>query len=320
MYKFNNILDYNTYIMETKWQNISKEEDNIVITDVNGEEYTVSDKNNADNINRIANRSLNADIVKLCGNMPYLEDLYGDNKTIHPLYNEKSKKFESLVSDSDFGYISYESLNLKEGVTDEEIENLFILDGEKMKKEGANKENIGKGEVLLSCLFPDVKITPKKTVSSKDILRPDCQTDNYIIEIKTNGAQFAFSDGLDDSSKNIQELIDQHNIDELKTLTYNSLAKSILERLKNVNKPLIFICYDNEKLGRKLRSSKTTGFFWLKYDSTKEKAEDLIERLKSVIEFSDEVAEHKNKFTIVAKKVNEPKDAKLICYCSAFKE
>ena len=300
MYKFHNILDYDSYLKED-WEYISKSKDgNISIKKLGDEPISVENQDDIDDINQVANRAIDDNIKKFCGGITEFEMKYGDKKIIHQLYvneteKETPKKFDDLIDkENTFGYISLDTLNLKDPPTYE----LFNL----------HPGTIGNGEVLLPCMFPDVRLSRR---TFREEQTKDCETDTYDIEIKSRGSEFYFKD-----YKNTNDIIKTYQtrasfVENKRNLICTPIAEYIIERYKN--KPLIFICYDNDA------NKIPTGFFWLKYTGEEkegEKKEALIDTIDNLVTLDGQTAQHTNKFSIVASK----EKPELICYCSLFDE
>ena len=132
------------------------------------------------NLDRIIKRLQNKIIDKVCGGVRNLENNFGDNKIIHLLYNDDSKKLASIIDEKKvYGYVNFEKdLGLK---NTSDIKSIFeqISNG------------VGKGEVLLSCLFQDVRMKNRESDNSEE--RGDCAIINdnsilYHIEVKSADA------------------------------------------------------------------------------------------------------------------------------------
>ena len=297
MSNLKNIKDFDSYLEEEKkWKYIYNSDQGIIVKDIDGEKHQISDNEDIDDIHQVARRVINDDIKKFCGGITEFEMKYGNDKIIHQLYineteKEKPKKFDDLIDaeNKTYGYVSLNDLNLKE----EPSIDLFYL----------HPGSIGNGEVLLPCLFPDVRLSRR---TFREEQTKDCESDNYDIEVKSRGSEFKFEE-----NKGTKDIAKQYKtVDKIKELVYEPLADYIIHRYNNPPKdkprPLIFICYDNEK------GKVPTGFFWLKYSG--EGISTLIETLQSVIDFKDESGEHSYKFSIVAE------GEKLISYCSLFNQ
>ena len=178
------------------------------------------------NLDRIIKRLQNKIIDKVCGGVRNLENNFGDNKIIHLLYNDDSKKLASIIDEKKvYGYVNFEKdLGLK---NTSDIKSIFeqISNG------------VGKGEVLLSCLFQDVRMKNRESDNSEE--RGDCAiiNDNGMINDGDSVIAFNFRpDRLRElfsalSNKDYQ-CFDRTIVNELKVVTMMPVADTV--KCKNI--------------------------------------------------------------------------------------
>jgi len=252
----------------------------------------ITDEEDKKDIYQAAKRALEKNMKKLCGGIERFEQQYGD--IIIPLYLANANKFKTIINKSSFGYVSFNDLKLKSKLKSK-IKDIFVL------KEGT----VGKGEVLLACLFSDVYISRRTHRSGQT---NDCEIPGkYRIEVKTKGSEF---DAPSKSNNYKQHCVDM-------------ISDYIIKRYnENESTPLIFICFDNyqttplkkDESGKcsVLTTDSPSGFFWLKYNGDENELKNI---LSDNIKLLWAAGEHKNKFSITADHTGG-----LICYCSLFKE
>lgn len=274
---------------------ISINEWNVVMDNPEGlfiDDEEITDEEDKKDIYQAVKRALEKNMKKLCGGVETLEQEYGEKIT--PLYLTKSNKLATLVRNNSFGYISFET-NLKLKLRfKHKINDIFEL------KVGT----IGKGEVLLACLFPDVYISRRTFRSGQT---NDCEIPGkYRIEVKTKGSEFPAP----------KESVDY------KQYCVDTISQYIVERYNEQDDtPLIFVCFDNYKIGNlkkgevgkcSVLTDVPKGFFWLKYTGNEEELRSILYNNISLLWAA---GQHKNKFSITGEQ-----DGGIICYNSLFKD
>lgn len=227
-----NIKDFDT------WSTIKRDSDGIIVDD--DEKHKITDDDDLDDINQVIKRALSDDMKKMCGGIRRLETEY-ENDKIYPLYKENSKKFSDIISVSECGYCSInDDLKIK---SNKKIEKLFAF----------NPGTVGKGEVLMSCIFPDVKLSRRKFKDEKsDNQTPDCEYPDGFIEAKSFGSEFEY----------IEKHKEKENIDK-------NFLYSIVHHMKkrcHLDKNTVFVFFDNDEGKDNVR-----GFFWIKCGKSTEK-------------------------------------------------
>ena len=277
MSTMHNIKDYNTYLTEIKnWSSVKKKKDCLWINN----DIKITDQDDIDDINQSIKRSMVNDMKKLCGGVRKFEVQYEEG-IIKPLYDNESKTFSEIIEKEPYGYYKMDP--------EKSISDIFNLKG----------GTVGKGEVLMSCLFPDVKLSRRRFKDDDaDRKTPDCEFKEGHIEVKTGGSEFKIDKDISDYKK--------YCIDKI--------SEYITSRYKD--RTLVFVCFDNSTITEGVNTKVTpNGFFWIKYEGDEE---NLKNNLDGVIVLNETSGEHKNRFSIVAKKdENHPG---IICYCSLFKD
>ena len=280
-----NIKDYDTYLMEIKkWNSVQRKRGYLLVNN----KIRITDKDDIDDISQTIKRSTTDDMKKLCGGVRKFEVQY-ENGIINPLYNKKSQTFSELIEESPYGYYKIDP--------EKPISDIFNLKG----------GTVGKGEVLMSCLFPDVKLTRRKFKDDESDRRtPDCEFEGGCIEVKTGGSEFRIDKSVNNYKKEDDTI-------DYTAYCVDKISEYILSRYNK--QPLVFVCFDNSNIFEGVNTMVTpNGFFWIKYEGD---TESLKKNLKDVIIISEKSGEHKNRFSIVAKR--DEVNPRIICYNSLFK-
>ena len=239
MYKMNNILNYDSFLKEAKdWKKMSKLENGTIEID----ETPIQDENDIEKLNRTISRIEDKNIDWFCGGKKELEKEYGN--IIQPIENRK-EFLKTIDVNKDHGYVSLEKTINPDVETKNVIKSIF----------GLHPGDIGKGEVLLPCIFSDIRMKNREDSEKGDCAVVD--TDNkiqYHIEVKSAGSGFTYFDMSKDEKYNYAYSIAKHII-------------SRYQRNKNDMCETIFIFFDNSFGGEGVDSRKgnneVKGFWWI---------------------------------------------------------
>lgn len=251
-----NIKDYKTFLFEKNrkspdsWSTISKKEDGIHIDD------TPVDKYGEKILTRTIKRVKNTSMDKLCGGVQSVEsEIDKRNKIKCSRRKHTLQDVLKLTDSTPVGTCGYVKLN--------DSDNLFQI----------NPKSIGKGEVLLSWAFPDVRMKNRDEEEIGDCAIYDPSIDIYDgkdidieknvlynIEVKSGGSEFRLRDP-EETKDHYAEAITDH----------------IISRYRTNKKPLIFIFFDN-----KIHSTDFNGFFWIHCGTSKSDKDKILETIKKV--------------------------------------
>lgn len=247
MSKLQNIQDYPTYI--TEWKTVKNNNGKFWI-DGN---HKVTDPDDIDDINQAIKRSLTDDMKKICGGIRRLETDY-EKKDIEPIYNSDSDTFSKVISDGDCGYYQI--------VDNPKVPKLFSM----------NVSTLGKGEVLMACLFPDVKLCRRKFKDEEsDKQTPDCECTDCYIEIKSACSEFIYKEDGEDKIHNYVNSI----VDHMKSRCH-------------IDKDTTFVFFDNTRNSNRKGNDDPKGFFWIKCGKkNEENTNELVELLKKNVKIGE---------------------------------
>lgn len=256
MYRMKHILDYKSYLTED-WKSIRKDKKGNVRLD----KKKITNPYELNILNRAIDRIEDENLDLFCGTIPELEDKY--KKGIIRQIDTQSLK--SIVEDSKsgYGYVNLENYG-------DEIKPIFDL----------HPRDIGKGEVLLPCIYSDVRMKSREKREKGDCAIIDDKNNIiYHIEVKSAGSGFKM---VFDETKTIPE-----NQDEKHYPYAYSIAKHIVSRYqrdKNDEKETIFIFFDNG-LEKRIGNNDVKGFWWvnvghIKNSKDPKQIEEIAKKLK----------------------------------------
>ena len=232
MNKFNNILDFDSFrILE--WETVSKKGEDVKIDD-----KTIENDYDKKLLSRAVNRIQDKNIDWFCGGSKSLEQEYDkDDSCIKELLNlnQTRPKLKDLMA-GESGYVDISKLDIDMSV----VKKVF----------GLHPDDIGKGEVLLPCLFSDVRMKNREEKEKGDCALVDEKSNIiYHIEVKSAGAGFKYEQIGKTNEENYAYSIAKH-------------ISSRYQKDKEDKKQTIFIFFDNELKGR-IGDDNVKGFFWI---------------------------------------------------------
>lgn len=220
MYRMKNIL-----VLED-WETISKRDGKIMIDNT-----PIDNEHDVDKINRTISRIEDKNIDWFCGGNKNLEQAY--DSIIRPI-GDRPKLYDFI--NPDCGYVSFEEM----GLNLDEIRPIF----------GLHPDDIGKGEVLLPCIFSDVRMKNREEREKGDCAIVDNDNSTlYHIEVKSAGSGFTYFDVSDEEKYNYAYSITKHIV-------------SRYQRDKNDKNETIFIFFDNG-LEKRIGNNNVKGFWWI---------------------------------------------------------
>lgn len=240
MYKMKNILNYDSFLDEAKdWKKLSKSKNGTIKID----RTPIQDERDIEKLNRTISRIEDKNIDWFCGSKKELEKEYGN--IIKPIENRK--ELIGFIKKDDHGYVSLKDIIGLDSnpETINSIKSIF----------GLHPGDIGKGEVLLPCIFSDVRMKNREDSEKGDCAVVDVNNNiMYHIEVKSAGSGFTYFDMSKDKKYNYAYSIAKHII-------------SRYQRNKNDKCETIFIFFDNSFGGEGVDSRKgnneVKGFWWI---------------------------------------------------------
>lgn len=270
MYKMNNILNYDSFLKEAKdWKKLSKLKNGTIEID----ETPIEDEKDIEKLNRIISRIEDKNIDWFCGGKKELEKEYGN--IIQPIENRKLF-LKTIDVKENHGYVSLESIINPDIKTKNVIKSIF----------GLHPDDIGKGEVLLPCIFSDIRMKNREDKEKGDCAVVDMNNNiQYHIEVKSAGSGFTYFDVSKNEKYNYAYSIAKHII-------------SRYQRNKDDKCQTIFIFFDNSFGGEGVDSRKgnndVKGFWWINVGilTQDKKSEQLNEISSKLMEYiNDEFGE-----------------------------
>lgn len=270
MYKMNNILNYDSFLKEAKdWKKLSKLKNGTIEID----ETPIEDEKDIEKLNRIISRIEDKNIDWFCGGKKELEKEYGN--IIQPIENRKLF-LETINVKKNHGYVSLENIINPDIKTKNVIKSIF----------GLHPDDIGKGEVLLPCIFSDIRMKNREDKEKGDCAVVDMNNNiQYHIEVKSAGSGFTYFDVSKNEKYNYAYSIAKHII-------------SRYQRNKDDKCQTIFIFFDNSFGGEGVDSRKgnndVKGFWWINVGRLTQgkKSEQLNEISSKLMEYiNDEFGE-----------------------------
>ena len=243
MSTMHNIKDFNTYLFE--WKNLKKGNKGTLFLD----NKVVNDEKDIKRILRTMSRVEDKNKDRFCGTVRKIEDFY-DEKDIYTISNQY--KLADLLT-GDYGYVEFDKIFPSDKIG--KIQKMFSIYG----------DDVGKGEVLLPCLFSDVRMKNREDREKGDCAIFDGSQDNiiYHIEVKSAGSGFTYKEIKSNNGVESEEEMESN-------LTYNyaySIAYHIVSRYQkdaNDKRETLFIFFDNG-LNTKTRTGnqEVKGFWWI---------------------------------------------------------
>lgn len=260
MNKFRNILDYNSFKILEDWEKATKTKDgNITIDDTENGNISVGNTNDKEKLNRVISRIQDKNIDWFCGGNENLEKEYAkENNSIKQWLESNPNRLKFLEQiEGESGYINIKNI-INNPKQIKIIKNIFNL----------NPDDIGKGEVLLTCLFSDIRMKNREDKEKGDCAVVD--KDNniiYHIEVKSGGSGFQYIDKFNIDPEFKSDIKKNIKSDNGK-IRYNyaySIAKHIVSRFQKDKKDeneTLFIFFDN-KLTNRVSNNNLKGFWWI---------------------------------------------------------
>ena len=237
------------------------------------DETPIEDEKDIEKLNRIISRIEDKNIDWFCGGKKELEKEYGN--IIQPIENRKLF-LKTIDVKENHGYVSLESIINPDIKTKNVIKSIF----------GLHPDDIGKGEVLLPCIFSDIRMKNREDKEKGDCAVVDMNNNiQYHIEVKSAGSGFTYFDVSKNEKYNYAYSIAKHII-------------SRYQRNKDDKCQTIFIFFDNSFGGEGVDSRKgnndVKGFWWINVGilTQDKKSEQLNEISSKLMEYiNDEFGE-----------------------------